>query len=133
MDNIFELASRRKLRYASIKGDLTTEQLWELPLTSKTGFDLDTIAKAVNAELLAAPEESFVAASVNPTKANFALKLEVVKHVIAYTIQKANAAEAAVERKRERSRLIEILDKKKDEQLLALTPEQIKERIDALK
>ena len=45
--SIFEQASRLKLRFASVKGELTIEHLWGLPLQSKTSFDLDTVAKAV--------------------------------------------------------------------------------------
>ena len=48
MDNLFLQATREKFRFESSKGDLSVEQLWDLPLTSRTGFDLDTVAKAVN-------------------------------------------------------------------------------------
>ena len=80
---IFEKATREKFRYPSAKGLLTTEQLWELPLTAKSGFSLDDVAKAVNAELKAVDTESFVATEANPAKATLETKLEVVKHVIA--------------------------------------------------
>ena len=66
MDNLFMQATREKFRFESSKGDLSVEQLWDLPLTSRTGFDLDTVAKAVNADLKASNEESFVNASNNP-------------------------------------------------------------------
>jgi len=66
---IFEKATQEKFRYPSTKGLLTTEQLWELPLTAKSGFSLDDVAKAVNAELKAIDTESFVATAPNPATA----------------------------------------------------------------
>ena len=49
--NIFEQASRNKLRFdTNIKGVISTEDLWDLPLTSDTGrVNLDDIAKALYA------------------------------------------------------------------------------------
>lgn len=93
--NIFEKATREKFRYPSAKGQLTTEQLWELPLTAKSGFSLDEVAKAVNAELKAVDTESFVATETNPAKATLETKLEIVKHVIAVRIADDRAAKAA--------------------------------------
>ena len=44
--NIFERASRRKLRFDTVVGLLATEQLWELPLTAKGERpDLDKLAR----------------------------------------------------------------------------------------
>jgi hypothetical protein len=49
--NIFEQATRRAIRFESAKGDLSVEQLWDLPLQSRNQFDLDTVAKTVNRQL----------------------------------------------------------------------------------
>ena len=38
-NNIFEYATRSKLRFQSSHGVLTVEQLWEVPLRSKAGDD----------------------------------------------------------------------------------------------
>lgn len=130
--SIFEQASRQKLRFPTNKGELTTEQLWDLPLQSKSQFDLDTVAKSVSGELRGATEESFVATTVNPAKKELELKLEIVKHVIAVRIAENEAARNAAARKAEREKLLGILADKQDEELKNLTPEQIKERLTAL-
>jgi hypothetical protein len=49
MSNLFERATRLKLRFSTNKNEITVEDLWELPLQSKTGFDLDNVAKRANA------------------------------------------------------------------------------------
>jgi hypothetical protein len=130
--NIFEQASRQKARFASIKGEITTEQLWDLPLQSKSGFDLDTVAKNVNAELKGVTEESFVATTSNPAKATLELKLEIVKHVIAVRLAENEAQRSAAAKAAEKQRLLDILAKKEDQALEGLTPEQIRERINQL-
>ena len=41
--DIFKQAAKAKLRFPSSKGELRVEDLWDLPLTSKTGPSLDSL------------------------------------------------------------------------------------------
>lgn len=132
--NIFEEASRLKLRFPSVKGELTTEQLWDLPLTTTVSgkVDLDTVARTVNTDLKAITEDSFVQTRVNPQKAILTLKLDVLRHVIA-----AKQAENAEKSRKaanesELARLREVLADKNNDALKNLSPEQIQERIKQL-
>lgn len=127
--NIFEQASIDKLRFSTNKGDLTTEQLWDLPLTSKAGFDLDTIAKSVNGELRGVVQESFVATSSNPAKPGLELKLEILKHVIAVKLAQNDARRLAAQRAEERRKLLDILAKKEDQELAGLPSDDIRKRL----
>ncbi|KAB1161443.1 hypothetical protein KBX06_24800 [Micromonospora sp. C31] len=129
---IFEKATREKFRYPSAKGLLTTEQLWELPLTAKSGFSLDDVAKAVNAELKAVDTESFVATEANPAKATLETKLEVVKHVIAVRLTEDQAAKAAAAKKLEKEKLLAVLARKQDAVLENLTEADLLARINNL-
>lgn len=129
---VFEKATREKFRYPSAKGLLTTEQLWELPLTAKSGFSLDDVAKAVNAELKAGGTESFVSTEANPAQATLAAKLEVVKHIIAVRLAEDEAAKAAAAKKLEKEKLIEILGRKQDAVLENLTEAELLARINNL-
>lgn len=129
--SIFEQASRLKLRFASVKGELTIEHLWGLPLQSKTSFDLDTVAKAVARDLKAVTEESFVV-ETSPTNTVLILKLDVVKHIIAVRLAENAAATNRSARSAERQKLLGILADKQDESLKNLTPEQIQKRLDEL-
>ncbi|WP_027661440.1 hypothetical protein [Salinispora fenicalii] len=130
--NIFEKATREKFRYPSSKGLLTTEQLWELSLTAKSGFSLDDVARAVNAELKAIDTESFVATETNPAKATLETKLEVVKHVIAIRIAEDQAAKAAAAKKLEKEKLLAVLGRKQDAVLENLTEAELLARINNL-
>ena len=129
IENLFQLASRQKFRFQSIKGELTTEQLWELPLTARGGFNLDEVAKQVAAELKAAGEESFVQKNSNPAKAKLEAKLEIVKHIIAAKLEEAERAVKASQNQEERQRLLAVLNRKQDAALEELTPEQIQARL----
>ncbi|WP_430781392.1 hypothetical protein [Actinoplanes sp. G11-F43] len=129
---VFEKATREKFRYPSTKGQLTTEQLWDLPLTAKSGFSLDDVAKAVNAELKAAGTESFVATETNPATETLRAKLDVVKQVIATRLAEDQAAKAAAAKKLEKEKLIEILGRKQDAVLENLTEAELLARINNL-
>ena len=132
MDNLFLQATREKFRFESTKGDLSVEQLWDLPLTSRTGFDLDTVAKAVNADLKASNEESFVNVNNNPAVSRLQAKLEVVKAIIEVKLAQAEATKKRAEKAAERQRLMEVLHSKKDQELQGLSVEEIERRLSQL-
>lgn len=129
MDNLFLQATREKFRFESPKGDLSVEQLWDLPLTSRTGFDLDTVAKAVNANLKSSNEESFVNVNNNPAVSRLQAKLEVVKAIIEVKLAQAEATKKRAEKVAERQRLMEVLHSKKDQELQGLSVEEIERRL----
>ena len=130
--NIFERASRAKFRFSSSKGPLTVEYLWDLPLKASSGYDLDSVAKFINAELREAKEESFVSVSQDPQKAINETKLEIVKHIISVRQAENEIMRTKHARSVERARLIELLDRKQNESLAAESVDQLKARIEAL-
>lgn len=125
-------ALRKNYRYSSPRGELNTEQLWDLPLKSKTNFDLDTIARTLYEDLKKESEVSFVEVSSNPSKAILENKLEIVKYVISVRQAENEAARAKAERSKERERLLEILSKKQDSALEQMSIEDIQARLNAL-
>jgi hypothetical protein len=129
---MFEQATRSKIRFPSNKGELSVEQIWDLPLESKTGFDLDSVAKAINSQLKSVTEESFVATTTSPAKSRLTLQLDIVKHVIATKIAENKAARDRAANAAERNKLLDILGTKEDEELKGLTKEELLKRIEAL-
>lgn len=131
--DIFQQAAREKTRFESQRGPITVEDLFDMPLTSKGGFDLDSIAKLASRNLKEAGEESFVATAPNPARAALELKLEIIKSVIA-TRRAENAARLdAKARADEIALLTDLLDEKQKAALKDLSPEEIAKRIAALK
>jgi hypothetical protein len=133
--NIFELATRQKLRFdaESLTG-LTTEQLWDLPLQSNrtTTSTLDGVGKIILRALREQEEESLVTPANTGPKTLMQLKLEVVKSVIA-TKQAENAAKVdAAKRAQERDTLRQLLAEKHADELKGLTKEQIEAKLKEL-
>lgn len=131
-DNLFEKASRMKLRFASSAGVLSVEDLWDLPLTSKTGkANLDDVARMYSRELKSQEEESFV---TKPAKKDriLALGFEIVKHVIEVRLEENEASKKSVERKAEREKLLGILVSKKDDALKDLSVKELEKKLDAM-
>lgn len=131
--NIFEYATRMKLRFTSARGELTTEQLWELPLRSRDGFDLDNIAKAVNKILKSEAEESFVRTDRRTEAQEKAeVALQVIKHIIAVKLAEEDSAKKRAANKVEKELLLKILAEKQAGELSALSAEELKRRLDNL-
>ena len=130
--NMFEYATRNKIRFSSTKGELTVENLWDLPLLSKDGFDLDAVARTANKTLKDLTEESFVRTERTPKIAKAEATLEIVKHVIATRLAEEAAAVKRAENKVERERLLAILAEKQAGKLSDLSEKELQRRISAL-
>lgn len=125
-------ALREKARFQSSKGLLSIEQLWDVPLRSRDGFDLNAIAKGINSELKAASEENFVDVTKNAAKDRNSTLMEIVKYVIDTKLEEEQAAKDRAARLAERNRLLEALSKKQDAAIDNLSEAAIKRRIEAL-
>ena len=130
--NIFEYATRNKLRFASTKGELSVEQLWDVPLRSTDGFNLDAIAKGANKAFKDATEESFVTTTRTPAVTHLELTLEVVKNVISTKLADEEMAKRRAENKTEKEKLLRILAEKQEGRLSELTEKELQKRIAAL-
>lgn len=131
--NLFEIATRKAYRFPSLKGELTVEQVWELPLTSRNGWDLDTVARGINTELKALGEESFVSKGANPKRAVLQNKLDILKYVIEVKQNEATDAEKRVANQQEIRKIEELLAQKSNEALAGLSKEDLEAKLAALK
>lgn len=126
---LFELATRKKLRFASPKGLLTTEDLWDLPMTGNTS--LDTVSKLANRDVKVSAEESFVV-DATPVNDIAVLKLDVLKHIIAVRKAEQAARMAAQEKADRRRKLLDLLAEKDNEKDAAMTREEILKELESL-
>ena len=120
----FEKASRLKLRFTTSKGDITVEDLWDLKLTSRNGFDLDTVAKSLNTAVKESGEESFVLKR-NTKNAILDLKFEIVKHIIKVKMDEADVAEKSAENKSKKETILGIIANKQNEELQGKSVEEL--------
>lgn len=127
MENIFERATRQAYRFQSANGLLTTEDLWSLPLQSKSGrANLDDVARTVSNELNEKQSESFVpTASSTPLVNELTNKLEIVKHIIQRKVDE-NAAKLERAKLQERKKLLlEARAKQEVDSVLGMSVEEI--------
>lgn len=127
---MFEKASRLKLRFDTAQGKISVEDLWDLPLTSKTGrANLDDLAKALNRQVKSEDtEESFVVKSKTPDTTN-KIKFELVKHVIEVRLAEADEASKATVKKEQKQRLLSLIDQKRDEELSSKSIDELSKMI----
>jgi hypothetical protein len=129
---IFVTASRKKFRFASERGELTTENLWDLPLTSKNGFNLNSVAIAVHTELKSLSEESFVEVSTNPRRKELEDMLEIVKYVISVKQNEAQLATERVAKQELKRKLQGAIEAKEGEALSGASLDDLKAQLAAL-
>ena len=112
---MFEKASRMKLRFNTIAGVISVEELWDIPLTSNNSINLDDIAKDLNRKLKMDEDESFVKKRKVDEKTKLAF--DIVKHVISVRLEEKDAAENAIHKRQTKQKIMEIISNKKDENL----------------
>lgn len=130
---LFERASRLKLRFPSPVGNLSAEDLWDIPLTSTRAntANLNNIAKDISRDLKAAGEEDFV----NPASAvdeKLQLALDIVKHVIHVRQEEAEVARTLANRREQKARILELIAKKQDQALESKSEEELRAMVNAL-
>jgi hypothetical protein len=122
---MFEKSSRMKDRFETTKGNLTTEDLWDLPLTSARDLpNLDDIARDLHRQLKDSAEVSFVAPA---RKENDTLqrKFDIVKHIIEVRLAENTAAAEVRANKEKKARILEIIARKDDEELVGKSRDEL--------
>jgi len=130
--DIFAYATRNKLRFQSVRGELSTEQLWDVPLRSKDDFNLNAVAKAANKAWKDLAEESFVETARTPEHDRRKTALEIVKCVIDARLAEEEDAKRRADRKVRKEKLLAILAEKQDGKLSNLSEKELRRQIDEL-
>lgn len=133
--NIFAEATRKKVRFSTgVIGDISVEQLWDLPLnTSKDDKpDLDKVSQIVLDEQEGSKRKSLV----NPRSEKNSLidlKIEVLTYIIDVKTKEKELKELEIANKEKLEKLKAIREKKQDQSLEGLSLEEIDKEIAALK
>ena len=121
--SIFEKASKAKLRFSTSRGQLSTEDLWDLSLES-----LDQIAVAIDKALETAGKKSFIGKR-DTTNTTLELQLEILKHIIEVKLTEKDAKAKRVERNAQLAQLKELAASKSTEALQGKSLEEINKMI----
>lgn len=128
--NLFEQASRLKLRFDTVRGTISVEDLWDLPLTSGNGFNLDRLAIELHEQLQSTSVSFVTGRSQADTLLN--LKFELVKHVIGVRLQEQTLATQELDKAAKRKKLAELIERRKEENLSSKSLEELQAELDAL-
>ena len=129
--NIFEQATRKKLRFETAVGLIAVEDLWDLPLSvsitssQKRKTSLDEVAKELNKAIRESGEQSFVK-EVSTVATTLQLQFDIVKHIIDVKLLERKAAAELREHKERQQKLMAIIEEKQDQELKGKSLEELK-------
>lgn len=122
--NIFEKASRLGLRFKSEVGDLTVENLWNLPLSSpKQNTDIQRVARIVKRELDDV-EYDITGLQTNVQSENN-LRLEILEHIVSVRQSEIKQREISIANSQKLAKLDEIIASKADNELTQKSIEEL--------
>jgi len=120
---MFEYATRHKFRFATDRGALSTEDLWDLSLPA-----LNKLAIKLNREIKESKEEDFLQAA-DVEDALTARKFEVVIYILNMKKAEKVARTAAAEKRAMKDKLLAALARKQDESIDNLSEEEIRKAL----
>lgn len=131
--DMFEKSIRGKYRFKvpGIGGVLMVEDLYDLPLQSTKGANLDDLAKALNKQVKESGEESFVDEK-STANTQLGIMLDIVIHIIKVKQAENLASRTAIENKQLKSRIIAKIAEKKDKVLDEKSLDELEKLANAL-
>lgn len=131
MSNLFQIASKKKFRYPTRRGEVSTEDLWDLSLE-----DLNNVAVSLHRSVQAsAGEISFITPKTPKQKSDeklSELRLELVKAVIEERLADDAARRERARTRQQREFLSELREKKRMDALSSLSLEEIEKQMQEL-
>lgn len=122
--NLFKEALVQKLRFKTIRGNISTEELWDIPLISKNGFSLNDIAKDIYLELKQEVEIDFVGGTTSENSEGN-LKLEILKEIIKDKKEAIERKEQEASAKTHNQFIDALIAEKKNESLKSMSIEEL--------
>lgn len=121
-ENLFEIATRNKMRFPSTKGELSVEDLWDL-----SDKDLDVVYKNLKDQEVKSSEESLLDdANVDP---KLTTAIGIVKYI--FTTQRNERLEAKelIDKKRNQQLYIDALSRRKLKDIDNMSVEELEAKI----
>lgn len=122
--NIFEQITRKGLTFSTVKGNVSIQELWHIPLIGRNGYDLDNISRDLISKLKESAEESLVETTKN-INSDDKLRLEVLK-VVVNTLKQEQEAKITDQVNRSHNEKIQkLIDQKQDMELQNKSVEEL--------
>lgn len=127
---MYKIALMKGYEYQTNRGVVSTQDLFNIPLRSGDGFNLNEIAKTINSQISQSEKESFV--DVSPKETIHADKLEVVKDVISCKLNIESLLEKEASNRIRREKLLQAIASKEDSENDSKTKEELIEELSLL-
>lgn len=123
-ENLFEMATRSKLRFPSTKGELSVEDLWDL-----SDKDLDVVYKNLKDQEVKSSEESLLDdANVDP---KLTAAIGIVRYIFTTKRKEKLAEKERINKKLTQRKYIDALSKKQDEAIEKMSEAELRAMIDS--
>lgn len=124
-ENLFEMATRNKMRFPSTKGELSVEDLWDL-----SDKDLDVVYKNLKDQEVKSSEESLLDdANVDP---KLTAAIGIVRYIFTTKRNEKLAEKERINKKLAQKKYIDALSKKEDEAIEKMSEAELRAMIDSL-
>ena len=124
-ENLFEMATRNKMRFPSTKGELSVEDLWDL-----SDKELDVVYKNLKDQEVKSSEESLLDdANVDP---KLTAAIGIVKYIFTTKRNERLAEKERINKKLTQRKYIDALSKKQDEAIEKMSEAELRAMIDSL-
>ena len=124
-ENLFEMATRNKMRFPSTKDELSVEDLWDL-----SDKDLDVVYKNLKDQEVKSSEESLLDdANVDP---KLTAAIGIVKYIFTTKRNERLAEKERINKKLTQRKYIDALSKKQDEAIEKMSEAELRAMIDSL-
>lgn len=117
---IYETAARKKFRFP-YKGTVNVEDLWDLSPEA-----LDSIFKNLNAQVKTIRQEESLLSSGTEEDVELNMKIALIRHIVSTKVAEKEIKLHEKERAEKRQRIMELIEKKKDENLNNMSEEELK-------
>lgn len=124
--SLYKVASKMKLRFATSKGNLSVEDLWDLNLVT-----LDKIAVALDAEVSKGSKKSFITEASTEDEV-LTLKLDILKDIIHTKLDEKKKREEAKDKLSKKNKLMELIAKKEESDLEKLSVDELRQKLSEL-
>jgi len=124
--NIFEQATKAKLRFSTTAGNISVEDLWDLPLTSARRLNLHHIALELQTAIDKQPTKAldfFSAVAVSDPLLQ--LRFDIVKHIVITKVAENQAKSEQAAKDSQREQIKALIVEKKQEDLKSKSVEEL--------
>ena len=123
-ENLFEMATRNKMRFPSTKGELSVEDLWDL-----SDKDLDVVYKNLKDQEVKSSEESLLDdANVDP---KLTAAIGIVRYIFTTKRKEKLEEKERINKKQTQKKYIDALSKKQDEAIEKMSEAELRAMIDS--